>query len=79
MLAVPLTGMVRSLGRSRGKQKLVNSKGRMREVKTPCLKRSTNTHANRHPICPIADEADRSGCGACRLAAVYRTIASVMR
>ena len=32
------------------------------------------THANSHRICVHATQKDCSGCGACRMATVYRTL-----
>ena len=31
------------------------------------------THANSNRICAVTEQKDRGGCGACQLAAVYRT------
>jgi hypothetical protein len=36
--------------------------------------RSTITHANSYRICVYATQKDCSGCGACRMATVYRPL-----
>lgn len=36
--------------------------------------RSTKPHANSHLVCVLTGQEDSSGCGACRMATVYRTL-----
>jgi hypothetical protein len=39
--------------------------------------RSTLTHANSYRICALAAQKDCSGCGACRMATVYRSLGTI--
>jgi len=47
-----------------------------RSVERPYIMRkgALKSHANSNQFCPITEQKDSSGCGACRMAKVYRTI-----
>lgn len=55
---------------------IISNKGRRMRVEDKVLigVQGVKTHANSYRFCALTAQKDCSGCGACRMATVYRTV-----